>query len=113
MRILRFAAQALLACLALFWLGFAALSGAESGLGGFVANLPNALPWLGLVILVAVAFRWERLGGALVVLAGVGFTVLFQAWNAPVLLLGISLPLIVLGGALIVVSYHEDDDQPT
>ena len=86
----------------LIWFIFALLSGAEQA-GGVLRNSPNALPWVGLAILVAVAFRYERLGGGLIVAAGLFAAVYLDAlavWQVMVL---IPLPLILFGGALIYV----------
>jgi hypothetical protein len=44
-----------------FWFGFALLSGAErygGGIDGVIQNSPNALPWLLLLIVAAMSFRW-------------------------------------------------------
>lgn len=107
-RILRIAARTLLVVTALVWFVFAVLSGAGQygdGIDAVVRNLPNALPWLALLAMVAVAFRWELIGGALIALAGFGSLLFFHAWSAPIVLLGVSLPLIAAGTALIVCWY--------
>lgn len=78
------------------------LSGTSSE-GGMLRNLPNALPWLAVLICVAVAFRWPRLGGAMVLALGLYSVVFFHAWASPVVLFGVSLPLIVLA-ALVVIA---------
>ena len=106
--ILRPMARAVLVTLALFWFGFAVLSGAEQdgqGIGALLRNLPNALPWLGLFAIVYVAFRWEGVGGAILILAGGVAAVFFNAWDAPVVLLGVCLPLVVIGAAFIACHY--------
>jgi hypothetical protein len=62
----------------------------------------NALPWVVLALLIALAFRFERAGGAMIVLAG-GLAALqfnaVQAWQAMVL---IPLPVVLCGVALFV-----------
>ena len=110
---LRYVGRAVLSVVSLFWLVFAVLSGTENGIGGLLANLPNALPWLGLIAIVYIAFRWELAGGALVLAAGVASIVFFNAWTAPVVLLGIPLPLIAAGTALILCSILDRSDQDT
>jgi hypothetical protein len=48
---------------------FALVSGSEAyggGLMGMVKNSPNALPWALLLLLVGVAWKWEFLGGSLI-----------------------------------------------
>ncbi len=108
---IRFAAGTALIILALLWFSFAILSGTEHGLGGFVSNLPNALPWLWLLAIVYVAFRWELLGSVLVLCSGIASIFFFNAGTAPVVLVGISLPLMVVGTALIVCHYLAPRDQ--
>ncbi len=112
-RIFRFVARTVLAVLVLFWFSFAILSGASDGLGGLLKNLPNALPWLGLLAIIYIAFRWELLGGVLVLCTGVASISFFHAWTAPVVLVGISLPLLLAGATLVVCHYLARGDQNT
>ena len=104
LRILRPLVRALLVVFALFWSVFALLSGATQsgqGIGAVLHNLPNALPWLVLVVFVYIAFRWELVGGILIALTGLVSIIFLNALSSPVVLFVISLPLVVLGGALI------------
>lgn len=104
LQFLRLAVRSLLIVLALFWFAFALLSGAGQygqGVGAVFRNLPNAQPWLGLFVFVYIAFRWELVGGILILLAGLVSIIFFNAWTAPVVLLGVSLPLSAAGAALI------------
>lgn len=102
----RYIARAVLLVLAVFWFGFALLSGAGdlSG-GGLIQNVPNALPWLLLFVLVYIAWKWELIGGLLVISGGIFTIFFFNALASPVVLWAISLPFIVLGG-LFVLSWH-------
>ncbi|TQV86137.1 hypothetical protein FKG94_00850 [Exilibacterium tricleocarpae] len=104
-KLLRYSARITLAVVALSWFGFAVLSGAGNGLRGLLANLPNTLPWLGLAIVVYVAFRWELVGGVLVLVTGLASVVFFNAWAAPIVLVGASLPVIAAGTVLLVCYY--------
>lgn len=97
---LRVAAYSIVLLVALVWATFAALSGAQGGSQGLVRNLPNALPWALLFPLWLVALFWPRLGGALILTAGAGYLVYFNAWTNIVLLVGIVLPLSVAGTVL-------------
>lgn len=110
-RVFRVAVRTVLVFLTLFWFGFAIMSGAEDGLSGILTNLPNALPWLGLFAIVYIAFCWELLGGALIFCAGVASIVFFNAGTAPVVLVGISLPLLAVGAVLIICHYLARSDQ--
>lgn len=105
--ILRFVVRALLLTLALVLFTFASLSGAgagqfNDGFGAILRNLPNALPWLVLFVLVYIAFRWELLGGGLIVFSGLASIVFFNAFATPIVLFVVSLPLIGLGCLLII-----------
>lgn len=40
------------------------------GIKGIIQNSPNALPWLIFLILLFVAWKWEIIGGVLIVLVG-------------------------------------------
>ncbi len=61
----------------MFWLGFALLSGTEKDFEGLLANLPNTLPWLGLLAVLYMAFRREMLGGALASAVGLASVFFF------------------------------------
>ncbi len=53
---------------------FALLSGAleyGGGLQGVIKNSPNALPWVALLVIVFIAWRWELVGGILIILVGI------------------------------------------
>jgi len=64
---------------------FALLSGSETfggGIKGILKNSPNALPWLVLVILVFVAWKWELVGGILITLLGIAALIFFGIFSA-------------------------------
>jgi hypothetical protein len=88
--------KVLLLVIALFWLIFSLMSGFETS-GGF-NNLPNALPWLVLLIGVIIAFRWEIVGSVLVIMYAI-FAMIFFGFGIVVFI--ISLPLAVLAAALL------------
>jgi len=91
-------AKILLLVIAIVWLVFALLSGAEGS--GTFKNIPNALPWIILFVFACIAFRWQILGGILIVLFGI-FTIFFFGFIEVIwLLLIISLPIIVLGAVI-------------
>jgi hypothetical protein len=88
----------LLLIIALFWLIFSLMSGFENS-GGF-NNLPNALPWLVLLIGVFVAFRWEIVGSVLIILYAI-FAMIFFGFGIVVFI--ISLPLAILAAILLII----------
>lgn len=57
----------------IFWMLFALLSDAErmgGGIRGVIYNVPNALPWFILLTFVLLTFRWEFIGGIVIILMG-------------------------------------------
>jgi hypothetical protein len=85
----------LLIILAVGLVVFSAMSGAESG--GFLKNLPNALPWVLLLAFACLAFKWQIAGGVLTLLFGVFTVFFFNALESVFVLSAISLPLILIG----------------
>ena len=105
---LRYSARTVLATVATFWFVFALLSGSEEyggGIKGLILNSSNALPWLLLGVLVYVAFKWELVGGLLIVGMGVLTIFFFHAYKSAFVFFAIPVPLVVLGGFLIVSWY--------
>lgn len=103
--------------LAAFWFGFSLFSGAESfggGYRGLLANSPNALPWLALLIFVYFSYTYEIISGALITAEGIFTLFFFDALNSLFVLLAISLPILLLGSSLLVTAYltlEPDDSQ--
>lgn len=104
-RVLKIASLATLMLLGLVWFGFALVSGAQDGLRGLIMNLPNALPWLSLLAIVGVAFRWDLAGGFLALMAGIAAALFFNAWANPAVLLAIVAPLFGAGAGLIICHF--------
>ena len=91
---------------------FALLSGSGDyggGLKGILYNSPNALPWLVLLILLFVAWKWELIGGILITLVGLVALYFFNFtgpnffWFTFFLCLGI-----ILFGSFFIVSWYLD-----
>ena len=101
MKRLRYIARTILILIALTWFTFALLSGAGEGVAGISANAPNALPWLALFVLVGIAWKWEHIGGLLIIAAGLFSIFFFNALREPVVFFAISVPLIILGGLFV------------
>jgi len=87
--------KSLLLVLAIGLLIFALMSGAEGS--GSLKNVPNALPWAILLVFVAIAFRWQILGGILIILFGIFTIIFFSALQFIWILFLISLPIILSG----------------
>lgn len=90
----------LLLSISLFWFTFALLSGAAElggGVKGIILNSPNALPWLILLALNYVTFKWPRTGGVLLTIISVLTVFAFDGLKQPLILLTISLPVLILG----------------
>jgi hypothetical protein len=83
---------------AVFFLVFALMSGAEKS--GVLKNIPNALPWIILLVFACIAFSKEIIGGTLIVLFGIFTIMFFGALEFLWILFIISLPLILLGSFL-------------
>jgi hypothetical protein len=84
---------------------FALMSGAEDA--GFWKNIPNGLPWIILLIFILIAFWRQVLGGILIILFGIFTIIFFSALQSLWILFLISLPLIVLGGILSLLTYKK------
>ena len=89
---------------------FSLLSGAEEydgGLKGLFLNSPNALPWLVLLILTGIAWKWELAGGILIVLFGVFALFFFVVFaNHFYLAVLILILLIILLGVFFIISWY-------
>lgn len=89
---------------------FALVSGAEAyggGLYGVFRNAPNALPWALLLLLTALAWKRERLGGVAVTLFGMGLVIFFNliSYNFFMVTFIITTLVVVLGLFFVLSSY--------
>ena len=112
-RYLRYTARTILLTVSSFWFIFALSSGAEEyggGLKGVLMNSPNALPWLLLFLLIYVAWKKELIGGFLITLLGLLSIAFFKTYEHFIVFMLVSLPLILLGGSLM-VSYYLDKNR--
>ncbi len=89
---------------------FALLSGSEDyggGFAGIVKNSPNALPWLLLLALVYVAWKWELIGG--IIITALGFVMMyffnFNGQNFFVSTFILTILIIALGSCFMVSWY--------
>ena len=108
-KILRNIARVFLIILAAFWFVFALLSGAEEyggGIQGIIKNSPNALPWAVLFVCVFITWKWELIGGILLIAMGVFTAIQFDAFESVIILCMISLPLVLMGIIFILSWYN-------
>ena len=106
MRVFKTIVIIILTLFALFWFLFALLSGASEaggGLQGLMYNSPNALPWLVLLGLIYLAWRWPLAGGLSIVAMGFAAVPFFNARESIFVFLLIPSPLILLGAALVLI----------
>jgi lipid-A-disaccharide synthase-like uncharacterized protein len=97
-----------------FWFGFALLSGAErygGGIDGVIQNSPNALPWLLLLIVAAMSFRWPLAGAICTALFGLHSLIQYDAFKNPVVLFAVSLPLLIISALLFLSRFRQSQDQ--
>ena len=89
---------------------FALLSGAESkggGVMGIIKNSPNALPWVLLLALVYVAWKWEFVGGVIITALGLFLFYFFNfAGNNFFLFTFFLTLLIILLGSFFILSWY-------
>lgn len=97
-RAMLYTARGLLVLITLFWGVFALLSGVggDDGLPWW-QNLTNAAPWVLLASIVWMTFFRPLIGGGLIIVLALASVVFFNAWIMPVVLFGISLPLLIAG----------------
>lgn len=74
--ILRYTARYLLLSIGVLVFVFSLLSGAEDmNFKSVLRNSPNAIPWLLLIVLIFIAWKWELIGGVVITALG-----LFMIW---------------------------------
>ena len=107
-KFLRYFARTVLLILGILLFIFSLLSGTERLGGGtikIIYNFPNALPWLILLIFIFIAFKWEIIGGLLILSMGVFTVFFFNTSDNLFVLWVISIPLILIGALLVIAWY--------
>mgnify|MGYP007123689182 CR=1 FL=1 len=61
----------------------------------------HMIPTFALVILLTIAWKWEKLGGILILLLGLFFTLFFNTYEHLINFLLISMPVFIVGGLFI------------
>ena len=89
---------------------FALLSGSEGhggGISGIIKNSPNAIPWLILLALIFIAWKWELVGGIIITVLGIAMLYFFN-FRGPNFFLAtfILTLLIVLLGSFFIISWY-------
>jgi hypothetical protein len=108
-RILKVSARIVLLIMAVCLFGFSFLSGSESfggGVQGILRNMPNTIPWAGLIVLVL--FSWKQpLWGSILVFLATLFILYFFNFAGENFFLStfvLSLLLVFLGFALMITT---------
>ncbi len=114
--VLRYTARYTLLIFSVLVFVFALLSGSEGsgeGIKGIIKNSPNALPWLVLIVLVLVAWKWELVGGILITLIGIGAMIFFGIFTGKLAVgtLIISLIPFILG-VFLILSWWLSKERP-
>ena len=85
---------------------FALLSG-SGGISGIIQNSPNAIPWLLLLVLVFIAWRWELIGGVIITLLGLIMVYFFNFRSPNFFLVTFILTLLItLFGSFFLLSWY-------
>ena len=89
---------------------FALLSGAGlngGGVYGIVRNSPNALPWLILLSMIYVAWKWELIGGIIISLTGIFMMYFFHVFSSKFHIATLILTLMIfLLGTFFMMSWY-------
>jgi len=105
---LRYTARTVLLALGILVFIFSLVSGSEQlggGIEGIILNSPNAIPWAFLLGFILIAWRWELIGGSLIILMGLFTLFFFRGFEHPFVLFVITIPLIVFGSFFIISWY--------
>ena len=86
--------------MSVFWLAFAILSDQSMQFSDTVAN---SLPWIFLLIITLVSFRWEKIGGGFLMLFGFFSLYFFESFSNLAVLFGVSVPIIILGCLIMII----------
>jgi len=108
--VLRAFARFGLLTIGLLLFGFALISGSAELGGGFmgvVKNSPNALPWLIILVLVFIAWKWEFVGGVLITSIGLLLFIFLNLMGPNFFLVtAIFTGLIVILGSFFILSWY-------
>ena len=89
---------------------FALLSGSEDyggGISGIIKNSPNALPWLVLLVLIFVAWKWELVGGIIITALGLAMMYFFNFRGPNFFLVTFILTLLIVTlGSFFIISWY-------
>ena len=106
---LRNVARSALLIIGICVFAFALVSGSEEyggGISGIIQNSPNSLPWLLLLILSYISWKWELVGGILVVILGAIMMYFFHVFVVFDLIPFILASSITLSGLFLISSWY-------
>ncbi len=111
-RVLRYTARTVLLAVTTFLFIFALLSDTEQyggGLRGIIMNSPNAIPWVILYLINILTWKYERIGGIVLIACAIAMTFFFDVLqgNWAVLYIAV-LPVLLLGGIFIYCAYKSN-----
>lgn len=113
--ILRNTARYTLLVLGILVFIFALLSGSEEyggGISGIIKNSPNALPWLVLLVLIFVAWKWELVGGIIITVLGFAMLYFFNFRGSNFFLVTFILTLLIITlGSFFILSWYLRKDK--
>ncbi|MBT4630853.1 hypothetical protein HOC06_01360 [Candidatus Woesearchaeota archaeon] len=78
-----------------------------SGLELLLALFMHLIPSLILTALLVVAWKWEKIGGILFILLGIGFFIFFSGYDMQIGALITTLPALVVG-ILFLINYYKN-----
>ena len=89
---------------------FALLSGSQEyggGIEGIIKNSPNAIPWLLLLILIFIAWKWELTGGIIITVLGLIMVYFFNFRGPNFFLVTFILTLFITAlGSFFILSWY-------
>ena len=81
----------------IMFFGFAFIFALLSGNDGFVSALMNASPWIILLFVFFVSWKWKKVGGWILIAISVIFGIMFDAFESLFVLFVFVLPILIVG----------------
>lgn len=90
---------------------FSLLSGAEGGLSGLVANAPNTIPWLLVLIILIATWKFDLVAGIIFILMGIVSLTFFDVVDSPIALFIVSFPISFFGVLLFINHFLKTSEE--